>query len=181
MENDNLDKLWQAQNANLNISDPNQIISKAKKQRNEQYISITVMTVTVLVLVTYTFYFAFNKWNHFNLGLVLMISSLVFRIILEFYSMYRKESQLVSMNHKSYHTYLKKYYKIRLFINYVVTPVCISVYCIGFYLLLPYFKGYFSSGFYTYILISGITSILIVIAIIMYSILKEHNFLKHLK
>ena len=95
-----------------------------------------------------------------------MIFSLTLRIILEFYSIYRKENQLISMAQKSYHAYLKKYYKIRLMINYVITPVCIAVYLFGFYLLLPYFKEYFSKAFYTYILISGIISLLVVIAII---------------
>jgi len=180
MENDNLDKLWQTQNTNLDISNPNQIMSKAKKQRNGQYISIAVMTLTVVILITYAFYFAFNQWNSFNLGLLLMISSLVFRIILEFYSIYQKESQLISMDHKSYHAYLKKYYKTRLLINYVITPLCIVIYAIGFYVLLPYFKGYFSTGFYNYILISGILSILIVTGIIINSIIKEQRFLKQL-
>jgi len=139
------------------------------------------MTVTAMILIIYAFYFAFKQWNSFNLGLMLMIFSLVFRIILEFYSIYRKESRIISMSHKSYHTYLKKYYKIRLWINYLVTPVCIAIYIIGFCLLLPYFKDYFSAGFYTYILISGILSILFATAIIMYSIIKEQRFLKQLK
>tara|TARA_R110002073_G_scaffold72537_1_gene177819 strand:+ start:861212 stop:861763 length:552 start_codon:yes stop_codon:yes gene_type:complete len=180
MENDNLNKLWEIQGNDISNFNPKDIITKAKKQRNGQYISITVMSLTVVILIIYTFYFAFNQWNTFNLGLILMISSLTFRIILEFYSVYRKEKQLISMAQKSYHAYLKKYYKIRLIINYVITPVCIAVYLIGFYLLLPYFKEYFSKAFYTYILISGIVSLLVVIAIIIYSAIKEQRFLKQL-
>ena len=181
MENDILNKLWETQNKDLDIDHPNDIIKKAKKQRNGQYISIMVMSITVLILIVYAFYFAFNQWNTFNLGLMLMISSVLFRIILEFYSLYRKASQLISMDYKSYQNYLKKYYKIRLLINYAITPICIGLYTVGFYLLLPYFKEYFSKTFYDYILISGIVSIFVVIIIIAYSILKENSFLNSLK
>jgi len=180
MENDNLNKLWENQSNDISNYTPKDIITKAKKQRNGQYINITIMSATVIILIVYAFYYAFNQWNTFNLGLLLMISSLTFRIILEFYTVYRKENQLISMDHKSYNTYLKKYYKIRLIINYIITPICILVYIFGFYLLLPYFKEYFSNGFYTYILISGIISLTIVIAIIINSIIKEQRFLKQL-
>ena len=180
MENDHLNKLWEIQDHDISNYTPKDIITKAKKQRNGQYISITVMSLTVVILIIYAFYVAFNEWNSFNLGLILMISSLTLRIILEFYSVYRKESQLISMAQKPYHAYLKRYYKTRLMINYVITPVCIAVYLFGFYLLLPYFKEYFSEAFYTYILISGVISLLVVIAIIIYSIIKEQRFLKQL-
>ncbi|WP_299117228.1 hypothetical protein [uncultured Winogradskyella sp.] len=181
MENDSLNKLWHAQNDNSEISNAKDILNKAKQQRNGQYLSITIMSLTVVILIFYTISFASNQWNNFTLGLVLMISSLVFRILLEFISMYRKKSQLVLMSQKVYHAYLKKHYKIRLMINYYITPICIAVYLYGFYLLLPYFKDYFSEGFYTYIVISGILSLIIIIAIIINSVIKEHRFLKHLR
>lgn len=180
MENDNLNKLWDNQANHSSSLNPKGIITKANKQRVGQYISIAVMSLTVVILVTYAFYYAFNQWNTFNLGLILMISSLTFRIILELFSLYRKEKQLISMAQNSYLAYLKKYYKTRLIINYVVTPVCIAIYIFGFYLLLPYFMDYFSKGFYTYILISGIVSIIGVIAIIAKSSIKEQRFLKQL-
>ena len=180
MENDNLNKLWDIQANEISNFNPKNIIKKAKKQRNSQYISITVMSLTVVVLIIYAFYYAFNQWNTFNLGLILMISSLTLRIILEFYSLYRKEKQLISMAQKSYFAYLKKYYKARQMINFVITPICIAVYIFGFYLLLPYFKDYFSKGFYTYILISGFLSLIFVIAIIIKSTIKEQSFLRQL-
>lgn len=180
MGNDSLNKLWEMQANESSKFNPKDIITKAKKQRNGQYISISIMSLTVVVLIIYALYYAFNKWNTFNLGLILMISSLTFRIVLEFYSLYCKEKQLISMAQKPYYAYLKKYYKTRLMINYVITPVCIAVYIFGFYLLLPYFKEYFSKTFYNYILISGAISIIIVISIIINSTIKEQRFLKQL-
>ena len=181
MENDNLNKVWDSQKEHSLDLNPKAIFFKAKKQRVGQFISISIMSLTVVLLTIYTFYHAFYQWNTFNLGLVLMISSLCFRIILEIASLYRKEKQLISMAQNLYHNYLKRYYKIRLIINYVITPVCLAIYVLGFCLLLPYFKNYFSGGFYTYILISGMLSITAVIAIIARSIRKEQRFLKQLK
>ena len=80
MENDNLNKLWDIQANEISNFNPKNIIKKAKKQRNSQYISITVMSLTVVVLIIYAFYYAFNQWNTFNLGLILMISSLTFEL-----------------------------------------------------------------------------------------------------
>ena len=180
MENDNLNKLWDIQANDISNFNPKEIITKAKKQRNSQYISITVMSLTVMVLIIYAFYYAFSQWNTFNLGLILMISSLTFRIVLELFFLYRKEKQLISMAQKAYRAYLKKYYKARQMINYVITPICVIVYIIGFYLLLPYFKEYFSQAFYNYIVISGILSLIVVIAIIINSTIKEQRFLKQL-
>lgn len=180
MENDKLNKLWEVQANEIADINSKDLIRKAKKQRNGQYINIGIMSLTVVILIIYAFNYAFSQWNTFNLGLLLMISSLSFRIILEFYSVYRKEMHVVTMDHKSYHAYLKNYYKNRLIINYIITPICIAVYILGFYLLLPYFKSYFSSAFYTYILISGIISILAVITIIIFSTFKEQGFLRQL-
>lgn len=180
MENDNLNKLWEMQANDSSNFNPKEIITKAKKQRNRQYTSITVMSLTVILLIIYAFYYAFNQMNTFNLGLILMVTSLTLRIILEFYSLHRKENQLISMTQKSYHAYLKKYYKARQMVNYVITPICIAVYIFGFYLLLPYFKKYFSNGFYTYIIVSGVISLIVVIVIIVKSTIKEQRYLKQL-
>jgi Kef-type K+ transport system membrane component KefB len=180
MENDNLNKLWDIQANDISKFNPKEIITKAKKQRNSQYISIIVMSLTVMILITYTYYYAFSKWNTFNLGLILMISSLTLRIILELFFLYRKEKQLISMSQKAYRNYLKKYYNVRKMINYIITPICVLVYIMGFYLLLPYFKKYFPQAFYNYLVISGILSLIVVIAIIVNSSIKELRFLKQL-
>ncbi|WP_111684118.1 hypothetical protein [Winogradskyella tangerina] len=180
MENDILNTLWNNQNE-LDPMDPNRLISKAKNQRRRQIAAIIIMSVTVVILVAYTLYISPNRWNNFTLGLLLMITSLGFRVFLEIRSIYQKQNRLVALDHNSYKSYLKKYYKLRLLINYLITPVCVVAYLIGFFLLLPYFKVEFSEGFYTYILISGFVSLAFIIIIIIHSIIKESRFLKLLK
>ena len=181
MENDFLDKVWHMQDENMRISNAETIINRAKRQRKHQIFGTIIMSITVAVLIGYTIYTLPNSWNDFSSGLILMISSLLFRIILEVVTIHRKESKLISMDTKSYRSYLKKFYRWRLLINYLVTPICVVLYIYGFYLLLPYFKNEFSEGFYGYILISGIISLVIIIAIIVYNIMKERHFLEKLK
>ncbi len=180
MKNDHLTHVWNSQKNSSPLTNPDTIIKKAKKQRNGQFVSITIMSITVLVLLVYAISVISNPWNDFSIGLLLMISSLTFRIILELFSLYRKESQLMSLNTNAFHDYLKKHYRLRLKINYMITPLCFGIYLYGFLKLLPYFKREFSVNFYTYILISGFASLFVIALIIVNTIVKEHNFLKQL-
>ena len=138
------------------------------------------MSITVLILLIYTIYCISNEWNDLMLGLVLMISSLTFRIFLEFISLYRKESQLVLLDNLAFKKYLKKHHKTRLQVNYIITPICFAIYTFGFTRLLPYFKQAFSEGFYSYVLISGIASLFVLALIVVRSILKESEYLNQL-
>lgn len=180
MENDKLSQIWDSQTNSITLDKPKTIISKAQKQRNGQFITIAVLSITVLILIAFTIAYAGNRWNNFTLGLMLMISSLIFRIILEYITIYRKKSQLVSLDNRSFQKYLVKYYRMRLRINYIITPLCFGIYIVGFTKLLPYFKSTFSDGFYTYIIISGITSLIVIAGIIINTIWKEQVFLKQL-
>jgi len=180
MKNDTLTKIWNSQRNDSPFTNPDNIIKIAKKQRTRQFVSIAIMSITVIVLVIYAIYYISSQWNNFNLGLLLMISSLTFRIILEFVSLYRKESQLISLDNISFQEYLKRYYRLRLKVNYIITPLCFVVYLYGFSKLLPYFRREFSDGFYTYLLVSGFVSLFVIAIIILKSIVKENNFLKQL-
>ena len=92
MNKDKLSEIWNSQDTTLSLEKPESIIKKANKQRNTQFISIAVMSTTVLILIAYaTYYLKFN-WTSFTLGLVLMISSLSFRILLEFITLYQKKT-----------------------------------------------------------------------------------------
>lgn len=180
MKKDKLTQLWNSQTYDSSIENPALIIKRAKKQRNNQYISIAVMSVTVIILFIYSFYYVGNNWNNFTLGMVLMISSLSFRIILEFISLYRKENQLINLDNRLFKKYLKKHYKVRLRVNYIITPICFAIYILGFTMLLPYFKQMFSHNFYVYILISGMVSLVAIAAIVIKNTVKEHHFLTRL-
>ena len=180
MKNDQLSQIWKSQSNDLSLNTSQNIIKKAKKQRSGQFITITVLSITLIILIIYAIKFAMGNWNNFALGLMLMISSLAFRLLLEFITIYRKESQLIVLDNQSFQKYLKKYYKIRLKVNYIITPICFGIYILGFTKLLPYFKQEFAEGFYIYIVISGIASMVILACIIINSTLKEYQFLQQL-
>ena len=180
MKNDLLSQIWKSQKKEVALDESENIIKKARKQRNGQFITLTVLSITVIILVAYFIRYAVSTWNNFSLGLLLMISSLIFRIILEYATIYRKQSQLIVLDNRSFQKYLKRYSRTRLRINYIVTPLCFGTYVYGFTMLLPYFKNEFSTGFYQYILISGIVSLLVLLGIVIHSVLKEKNLLKQL-
>ncbi|MEM6396618.1 MAG: hypothetical protein AAF741_09740 [Bacteroidota bacterium] len=180
MDNEDLKLTWNSQKTGLPFNTPAQIIAKAKGQRRSQIGGIVIMLITVLLLIVFTILYAGTQWNNFSLGLTLMISSLVFRIALEFIYLFKINKQMVSLDSKTFRSYVKSHYRARLRINYIITPLCLSIYVFGFMLLIPYFKAVFSSSFYTYILVSGAISLVVVSGLIARTIRKETQFLKRL-
>lgn len=178
MNNDILNKIWNENKSSQTIPRPSAIITKANQQRRKQNIGLIVMGITALILIVYAAFYLPNSFNSFSLGLILMVASILLRIIVEMYSKLQKASKIASMDTKTYNLYLKKYYKWRMKINYILTPVCFAVYCYGLYLLFPYFKREFSNGFYVYLMVSGAVSLVVVGAIIMNQIIKETRFLR---
>lgn len=181
MENDLIKNIWNSQSESLQLSDPLSIMKLAKSQRRNQWIGIIIMTFTVLILIYYSIFVSYYQWDNFSLGLILMISTLVVRTLIEVNSIFKKEKELISLNSNDYRNYLNRHYKRRLWINYYLTPVCIIFYAYGFYILLPFFKNEFSNGFYSYILYSGFISIGVITGIILNRINQERKALKYLK
>ena len=176
MDNDKLSQLWNNDNPTPILVQPNAIIQKAKSNRQRQYVGIIVLSVTVMIITIYAAAFFPKNFNNFSLGLLLMIIPLVFRIALEFASIYKKQSKLIEMDSKGYHNYLKRFYSLRKVVNYVITPICFGIYVYGLSLLFPYFKREFSQGFYIYLVVSGIISLLVIAFIIIRGIVKENQF-----
>ncbi len=180
MENNTLNQLWNNNENNSNLLQAEAIIKKAKSQRKRQYIGIIVLSITVIILVVYATLFFPKNFNNFSLGLLLMIVPLVFRIGLEWLSIYKKQSKITEMNSKLFHSYLKRFYKLRKVVNYIITPLCFGIYVYGLTLLFPYFKNEFSEGFYTYLIISAIVSLVVIAAIIVNATIKEEKFYQNL-
>ncbi|MBF4983631.1 hypothetical protein FNJ87_04575 [Nonlabens mediterrranea] len=181
MDNDILNKVWNEHKSSHTIPEPSSIIAKANQQRRKQNIGLIVMGITVLILIAYATLYLPSSFNSFSLGLTLMVASMLVRIIIEMYSKLQKASKLASMDAKTYKLYLKRYYKWRMKINYILTPVCFAIYCYGLYLLFPYFKNEFSNGFYIYLIVSAVISLIVIGAIIINQIIKETRFLKLLQ
>ncbi|WP_431161090.1 hypothetical protein [Flagellimonas beolgyonensis] len=181
MKKDKLSQIWNSQKNPRDLMGSMEIVKMANRQRKQQFIGIAILAITIVVLTLYAVKYANAEWSGFTIGLGLMIGSLTFRVVLEVLSIYRKESRLVSLDGQTFRAYLKRYYKVRKWVNFVITPICFALYCFGFIKLLPYFKQEFSAGFYTYLLISGWVSIAVIAVIIVRSIQREHRFLEGLQ
>ncbi len=178
MKNDILNKLWNSEEHPSPLAQPEAIIKKAKLQRQRQYISIIVLAVSVVILGLYAGLYFPKNLNHFGLGLLLMMAPLVFRIILEWVSIYKKETKIMTMQSKAYHNYLKLYYSFRKVVKYGITPLCFGIYTYGVTLLFPYFKREFTSGVYIYLVATAIVSLIVIAGIIVRGIAKENQFYK---
>lgn len=180
MKNKSLDQIWAEQSTNIPNVAWSEISKKANAQRRKQNIGIGVMSLTLAVIIGYSIWQFPKEFNMFIVGLLIMILALVLRIGLEFYFKLQKGSQMIRLNAKEYLSYLKSYYGSRKLIHYVVTPICFGGYVCGLLLLFPYFKEAFSEGFYLYLVISGIVSLLVIAVIIVNQVIKELQFIKQL-
>ncbi len=180
MENKTLHQIWDQQAATTTALEPQEIIKKAAVQQNKQKIGIAVMGITTAILIAYAIWQFPQEINMFIVGLCIMIASLFVRIVIEIKSNWRKAKEIVQLDGKHYLSYLKAFYTKRKRIHFVVTPLCFGAYIFGLWQLFPYFKAEFSSGFYTYLIVSATLSLLVVGMIIINQVKKELRFLKTL-
>ena len=157
------------------------LISKIKSIKNKQKITNVVLTTTVLVLIAFFFYVSGYKNNQVVLGLSLMIGGLITRIVIELLSIKQLKKLNTSENNAVFKQGLIKYYSQRRIVHFVLTPIIVVLYVIGFMILLPLFKANLTSGFYTYIVVSSIVVLLVLGLFIGKQINKELMELRALK
>lgn len=178
---ENIKSTWSNQKAPQMPTDGTiKLTNKIQSLKQNQLYTTVILSLTVAVLVAFFFYIAAYKVSVVMLGLILMIASLIIRVALELYSVKTLRSLDVTLNTKAFKEKLTKYYKSRIRIHYVATPIILASYIIGFVLLLPSFKENLASGFYTYILISGAVFFLVLVFMIIKTIKKELIDLKEL-
>jgi hypothetical protein len=158
-----------------------EIIKKGKTIRRKQLIGLVVLGSTCVILIGFFFYISAYTNKTVSIGLLLMIGSLTFRILIESFFTF-------SINNfrpdESLHTYsekLKRYYKSRLVINYLITPILFISYIVGFIMLLPAFKQNLSAGFYQYVFYSSWVIFFFLAVLIAVQIRKELSLLRELK
>ncbi len=170
---------------NQNQSEPpvdgaKQILKQIASVRNKQRITNGVLAVTGSILIAFFFYVTAYKFQSVMIGLLLMIGALVFRIGLEYSSIRALNTMNVSASVESFKNEIMSYYKRRKKVHFILTPIIILVYCIGFVMLLPAFKESLSAGFYNYIIISGIITLFVLCLFMAREIKKELLVLKGL-
>jgi len=157
------------------------IIEKIRLLKNKQQIMNIVLGITAIVLIAFFFYIAAYNNILVAVALLLMIGSLSIRMLIEYFSIKKLKQIKVITDAKAFKQKLIGYYKQRIKIHYIITPILLLIYAIGFLILLPFFKEELSSGFYTYIQISAIVVLVGLVFFIRKQILKELSILKELR
>lgn len=157
------------------------IMEKIDLIQKKQHITNGVLFATTVVLIGFFFYI--NAYTNVvvTLGLVLMIGALAVRIMLEFFSIKDLKRMDFTKDAVAFRTDMIGYYKKRIATHYVATPIILALYAIGFIILLPSFKQNLSKGFYTYIVVSAIIILVLLIFFIGKQIQKEVKSLKQIK
>ena len=147
---------WKTQtNINPPINGYAEIVKQTKAIQRKQKITNIVLVLTILVLVMFFFYISAYNVLTVALALSLMLGVLIVRVVLEILSIKTLKQLSPSF-----------------------TPIIILLYGIGFIILLPYFKAALTSGFYTYVIVSGIIVFIVGGLLITNQIKKEIQTLK---
>ncbi len=157
-----------------------EVLNRLQKIKNKQRITNVILGVTAVILVIFFFFISGFSNQQVILGISVMIGSLLVRISLEVLSIRKLRKMNALSSSTDFRKDLIKYYKERKWVHFLWTPLLILAYVIGFLILLPLFKANLSSGFYTYILVSGIASLIFLSVFIAKHILGEIGNLKRL-
>jgi hypothetical protein len=180
-----LQDIWNQQKVQNTPILPADIIAKAtvqtKKMATIHLSTMLILGVTLLCLFGFFLSLNFQDLSLPFVGISLMILSLFSRIILEFISFKRFKKVDILSDFDSYTQEITRFYAFRKTIQFIVTPLSIGCYLIGFLLLLPAFKQTISHGFYLYILISGSLFLIFITLIIIRQVKQELSILDFLK
>ncbi len=158
-----------------------QIVDKVALIRKKQNIANIVLMATAAVLIFFFFYVSAYKSQKPMIGLSLMIGAIATRIGLEILSIRSLKNMNVAKATELFTKQMIGYYNKRVKIHFIITPIIVIIYCIGFIMLLPSFKESLSSGFYTYIKVSSIVMLVVLSVFIAKQIKNELEVLKELK
>lgn len=179
---ENLKSQWNAQTEKtVPDNGASSIIKKVSGIKAKQRITNIVLGTTIAILLVFAIYISAYRETTVMIALALMIGILVIRIVAEMASISKLNRLNPTQNNENYKNNMVNYYEKRKIVHYILTPILILIYCIGFIMLMPYFKSSLSKGFYTYIQVSSIVVLLVLGTFICLQIKKEMGVLKELK
>jgi len=172
---------WNAQTEQpAPIEGANSIIKKVAGIKAKQKITNIVLGTTMAILIGFAFYISAFNTTKAIVALLLMVGILLVRIVVEMASISKLNQLNPAQDSENYKSKLIKYYEKRKKVHFILTPLLIIIYCVGFVMLMPYFKSSLSAGFYTYIQISSVILLFVLGSFIYYQIKKELVILKEL-
>ncbi len=173
-EFNNLQNKWERNKKEIELSNDSLDIlySKIKEKEKENYFfyygTITILLVTLIVISLFFYYVAPVKETLSRIGVGLMISGLLFRILIEIISIYKaKQINNIDNTLKTTENTIK-FHQFRKTIHKVIAPVIIILYTIGFYMITPEFSLYIE--FWNLVLID---ISYVIIAVILFIVIRK--------
>ncbi len=181
-EYEKIKQVWQEQS----ITQPSEQDFRNLKDRialvaAKQKIGNIVLLVTAGILVYFFYHIGAIAMTKVALALAAMIGVLLLRVAVELFSIHTLKKISAALDFTSFNSKLAAYYKKRIGVHFILTPIALLIYCYSFWTLLPSFKMSLSEGFYQYISVSSLV-ILVVLGILIFTqAYKELRILKGLK
>lgn len=176
--------LWQQQQI-APKKEPTAIIQKAIQEQKQfqlkQRSTITILLITVGVLIWYFLLYLKTPNTNIKISAGLMIGSMLCRITVEAISHGQLRHIDFKQSLKDYAQQFTKFYVFRNLINFLVTPITMFLYSIGFIYLLPDLQATMSKGWYLYILLSGSIFLVGFSIFLFWNIKREMQILKEMK
>ncbi|MEN8816242.1 MAG: hypothetical protein ABF274_05140 [Nonlabens sp.] len=176
-----LQNSWQQKEQKINESFLKGITRRIQNVKAKKKITMIVLAITMAILFGYFLWVGIYAPPLFTVGLILMMSVLTIRIVLEWRSMNLLNRIPLDHSYHDHHQSMKVYYNSRLRIHQVITPFLLLIYWIGFVLLLPTLKENLTSFWFTYVWISSIPIAIAMVVFIRYHIKKERKTLEQLE
>lgn len=141
-----LQNIWKNDRSKIETSSIDVLYKEISKKEKENYFSyystITILLTTLIVISLFFYHVAPVNEILSRIGVGLMLSGLLFRIVIEIISIY-KAKQINSLDNTlkimdniiDFHQFRKK-------IHQVIAPIIIGLYTIGFYMITPEFSLY---------------------------------------
>jgi len=149
----------------------------AKKQK----MTNAILLATAGVLVIFFFYIGAMHVGDVALAIGGMIAALVIRVLVEFFSISYLKNMTTTSSIQHFKERLAHYYRNRVGVNLILTPILLAGYSYAFWTLLPDFKVSLSEGFYSYVVYSSIVLLVFFVGFIGYQVHKELQVLQELK
>jgi hypothetical protein len=183
---DDIQDTWNLQNGpEISSSQPEELILLAEKNtekiKAKQIWTVVILGASIFFFSWYSLVYVGFRFSWFHAGLALMFISLLLRLIIEYRSYISFRSIDIRSDFTNYTKRITEFYRRRMKIHYLLTPIMGGAYISGFMLLLPVFKKSFSTGFYWYIVISGWILLILFTAMLIRQIKKEMKLLDFLK
>ncbi|HYF66531.1 MAG TPA: hypothetical protein VD884_00280 [Ohtaekwangia sp.] len=180
-----LQSIWNQQPGVNTTTTASDLIKKSeeevKRLKMGQFITISILSTLTIVLIGYFIWVGAHQLNELTIGLGVMISVILIRILIEWISVnklkaIKADSTMIVFGHK-----MEKFYLWRRRIHVFIVPVIYLSYTFGFIVLLPSFQANLSYGMYLYVLISGFVSLVVLAFFIARQIKKETRILNLLR